>query len=156
MRARVITVSNRASAGVYQDLGGPLIVAALRELDFDVDDPVVVPDGNPVASALQRAVADRFDLVVTTGGTGLTRQDLTPEMTRRVVQREVPGISEAIRAYGVANGIPTAMLSRGVAGVAGSTLVVNLPGSPGGVKDGLAVLNPVLRHAVEQINGGDH
>jgi molybdenum cofactor synthesis domain-containing protein len=156
VRARVITVSNRASQGVYADTGGPIIVSALRDLGCEVDDPVVVPDGEPVARALQRAAADRFDLVVTTGGTGLTELDLTPEMTRRVITREVPGIAEAIRAYGVASGVPTASLSRGVAGLAGHTLIVNLPGSTGGVRDGLAVLQPVLLHAVDQIQGGDH
>jgi len=156
VRARVLTVSNRATAGVYEDTGGPIIVRALRELGCDVEDPVLVPDGTPVASALQRAVADRFDVVITTGGTGLTPLDLTPEMTRRVISREVPGLAEAIRAYGVSAGVPTASLSRGLAGVAGHTLVVNLPGSTGGVRDGLAVLAPVLLHAVDQIRGGDH
>ncbi|HET7327909.1 MAG TPA: MogA/MoaB family molybdenum cofactor biosynthesis protein [Nocardioidaceae bacterium] len=156
VRARVMTISNRASAGVYADTGGPIIVSALRELGCEVDDPVLVPDGEHVARALQRAVAARFEVVVTTGGTGLTPLDLTPEMTRRVISREVPGIAEAIRAYGVAAGVPTAMLSRGLAGVAGHTLIVNLPGSAGGVRDGLAVLGPVLLHAVDQIRGGDH
>lgn len=156
VRARVVTISNRASAGIYEDRGGPLIVAALRDLGCEVDEPVVVPDGEPVASTLQRAVSDRFDLVVTTGGTGLTELDLTPEMTRRVITREVPGIAEAIRAYGVASGVPTASLSRGVTGLAGHTLIINLPGSTGGVRDGLAVLTPVLLHAVDQIQGGDH
>jgi len=156
VRARVLTVSNRATAGVYEDTGGPIIVRALRELGCDVEDPVLVPDGTPVASALQRAVADRFDVVITTGGTGLTPLDLTPEMTRRVISREVPGLAEAIRAYGVSAGVPTASLSRGLAGVAGHTLIVNLPGSTGGVRDGLAVLAPVLLHAVDQIRGGDH
>lgn len=156
MRALVVTVSNRVSAGVYADRGGPLIVEGLAGLGFEVDGPQVVRDGEPVAEALRAAVGSAYDVVVTTGGTGITPLDLTPEMTRRVVDREVPGLAEAIRAYGVAHGVPTAALSRGVAGVAGSTLVVNLPGSTGGVRDGLAVIGPVLQHAVEQIRGGDH
>jgi molybdenum cofactor synthesis domain-containing protein len=156
VRALVVTVSNRAAAGVYEDRGGPLIVEALSGLGCAVDGPQVVPDGEPVHDALARAVDERYAVVVTTGGTGLTPMDLTPEMTRRVVDTEVPGIAEAIRAYGVGQGVPTAALSRGVCGVARGTLVVNLPGSTGGVRDGLAVLTPVLLHAVEQIAGGDH
>ena len=93
---------------------------------------------------------------MTTGGTGLTPGDLTPEMTRKVIDREVPGISESIRAAGVAAGIPAAMLSRGLAGLAGDVLIVNLPGSSGGVKDGMKVLASVLTHAVDQARGGDH
>ncbi|MGN6610982.1 MAG: MogA/MoaB family molybdenum cofactor biosynthesis protein [Angustibacter sp.] len=156
MRAVVITASNRAAAGVYADRGGPILVDGLRELGFDVGDPVVVPDGDPVEQALRDAVADDVEVVLTTGGTGLTPGDLTPEVTRRVLDREAPGIAEAIRAYGVANGVPSAMLSRGLAGFAVRTLVVNLPGSSGGCRDGLAVLRPVLVHAVEQVQGGDH
>jgi molybdenum cofactor synthesis domain-containing protein len=155
MRALVVTVSNRAAAGVYSDRGGPIIAAGLAELGARVDGPLVVPDGVPVEEALRKAVQDGYDVVVTTGGTGLTPMDLTPEMTRRVVDREVPGIAEAIRAAGVAK-VPTAALSRGIAGLAGTTLVVNLPGSPGGVRDGMAVLGPILGHAVDQIHGGDH
>lgn len=156
MRAVVLTISNRAAAGVYTDNSGPVIVDALREAGWKVSDPVVVPDGGPVLKALRDAVDDEFDVVVTTGGTGISPLDLTPEMTRQVLDRELPGVAEAIRAYGVAQGVPTAILSRGVAGTAGRTLVVNLPGSTGGVKDGLAVMMPVLRHAVDQIAGGDH
>ncbi|HEX3005595.1 MAG TPA: molybdenum cofactor synthesis domain-containing protein [Angustibacter sp.] len=156
MKAVVITASNRAAAGVYADRGGPILVEGLRELGFDVGDPVVVPDGEPVEQALREVVADDVEVVLTTGGTGLTPGDVTPEVTRRVLDREAPGIAEAIRAYGVANGVPTAMLSRGLAGFAGRTLVVNLPGSSGGCRDGLAVLRPVLVHAVEQVRGGDH
>ena len=152
----MVVASNRAAAGVYADRGGPVLVAGLRELGFDVDGPQVVPDGEPVAEALASAVAAAYDVVLTTGGTGLTPGDLTPEMTRRVVDREVPGLAEAIRAHGVANGVPTAALSRGLAGLAGRTLVVNLPGSTGGCRDGLTVLAPVLVHAVEQVGGGDH
>ena len=156
MRAEVVVASNRVAAGVYADETGPLIVDALHELGFTVDAPVVVPDGEPVALAISAAVEGGARLVVTTGGTGLTPTDRTPEATRGLLDFEVPGIAEAIRAYGVAAGVPTAMLSRGVAGVIGACLVVNLPGSRGGVKDGLAVLRPVLVHAVEQVVGSDH
>src|SRR5206468_12645287 len=109
--------------------------------------PVVVGDGEPVERALRDAVTRGYDVVLTTGGTGLTPTDLTPEMTLRVVDREVPGVAEAIRARGVAAGVASASLSRAVAGLAGRTLVVNLPGSPGGCSDGIAVLTPILPHA---------
>ena len=155
MRAVVIVASNRASAGVYTDTSGPLLVTGLRELGCEVDEPIVVPDGDPVEAALRRAVAERVDVVLTSGGTGISPTDATPEMTRRVLDYEVPGIAEAIRAAGVAK-VPTAALSRGLAGVAGRTLVVNLPGSTGGARDGLAVLGPILGHAVDQLRGGDH
>lgn len=155
LRALAVTASNRAAAGVYEDRGGPLIVAALQELGFAVDGPRVVADGDPVGEALREGVAEGYDLVVTTGGTGISPTDRTPEVTRAVLDYEVPGIAEAIRAAGREK-VPTAVLSRGVAGVAGRTLVVNLPGSTGGVKDGLAVLAPLVVHAVDQIRGGDH
>ena len=157
VRALAVTVSNRAAAGIYEDRSGPVLAGLLRSAGCSVvDGPLVVPDGDPVEAALREAVAGGYDVVVTTGGTGLTAFDLTPEMTRRVLDREIPGIAEALRAAGSAAGVPAAILSRGVAGVAGQTLIVNLPGSAGGVRDGMAVLAPVLEHAVSQIHGGDH
>jgi molybdopterin biosynthesis enzyme MoaB len=141
VRALAVTISNRASAGVYEDRSGPVLADLLAEAGCAVD-TLVVMDGDPV--------------IVTTGGTGLTPSDRTPEMTRKVIDREVPGIAESIRAAGVAAGIPSAMLSRGLAGLAGDVLIVNLPGSTGGVKDGMQVLTPVLAHAVDQARGGDH
>ena len=156
IRALAVTVSNRAAAGVYEDRSGPVVAGLLAEAGCAVDGPLVVPDGAPVEAALRDAIAAGYDVVVTTGGTGLTPGDLTPEMTRRVLDREIPGIAEAIRAAGVAAGIPAAMLSRGLAGLAGRTLIVNLAGSTGGVRDGMTVLAPVLRHAIDQAHGGDH
>jgi molybdenum cofactor synthesis domain-containing protein len=156
IRALAVTVSNRAAAGVYEDRSGPVLASLLRGAGCSVDGPEVVPDGEPVEAALRDALAAGYDVVVTTGGTGLTPGDLTPEMTRRVVEREIPGIAEALRSAGAAAGVPSAILSRGVAGVAGRTLIVNLPGSTGGVRDGMAVLAPVLGHAISQIHGGDH
>ncbi|WP_375423417.1 molybdenum cofactor biosynthesis protein B [uncultured Friedmanniella sp.] len=154
--ALVITVSTRASAGVYADRSGPIIVESLRTLGFEVDDPLVVPDGDEVGAALRSAVEDGYAVVITTGGTGLNPHDHTPEQTRAVLEREIPPLAAAVARYGVDHGVPTAVLSRGLAGVAGTTLIINLPGSTGGARDGMTVLAPVLGHAVSQIRGGDH
>jgi molybdenum cofactor synthesis domain-containing protein len=155
VRARVVVASNRASAGVYADTSGPIVVDRLRELGCTVEEPVVVPDGEPVGEAIRAAAADGVHVVVTSGGTGISPTDRTPEVTRALLDYEIPGIAEAIRAHG-APAVPTAVLSRGVAGVLGRTLVVNLPGSTGGARDGMAVLGPILAHAVDQLRGGDH
>jgi molybdenum cofactor synthesis domain-containing protein len=156
IRALAITVSNRAAAGIYEDRSGPVLADLLRTAGCEVDGPRVVADGDPVEAALRDAVQAGYDVVVTTGGTGLTPTDLTPEMTRKVLDREVPGIADAIRQEGAAAGVPSAVLSRGLSGLAGQTLIVNLPGSTGGVRDGMAVLSRVLTHAVDQARGGDH
>lgn len=155
-RAVVLTASNRAAAGVYADTSGQVLADGLRALGFEVAGPHVHPDDvEELAGALRTAVAGGADLVVTTGGTGLSPTDVTPEATRAVLEREAPGIAEAVRRYG-ADHVPTSVLSRGLAGTAGRTLIVNLPGSTGGVRDGLAVLGPLLPHVVSQLRGGDH
>jgi len=156
LRAHVVVASNRASAGVYEDTAGPVLVDFLDELGFEVGPPSVVPDGPEVAEAITAAVAADARVVLTTGGTGLTPTDRTPEMTRPLLDFEIPGIPEALRAYGVARGVPTAMLSRGVAGLIGDCLVINLPGSRGAVEDAIEVLREVIPHAVEQSRGSDH
>lgn len=151
----MVTVSTRAAAGVYADDAGPRVVALLVGAGFEVSDPVVVPDGRQgVAQAIVSACA-RADVVVTNGGTGLHPKDETPEATRDVVDRLVPGIAEAMRAAAL-DVTPMGMLSRAVAGVRGRTLVVNLPGSPKAATENLQVVLPVLRHAADQIHGGDH
>jgi molybdenum cofactor synthesis domain-containing protein len=156
IRALAITISNRAAAGVYADRSGPVLVRLLRAQGCEVDGPQVVADGDPVETALRDAVKAGYDVVITTGGTGLTPTDRTPEMTKKVIDREIPGIADAIRWEGAGAGVPSAMLSRGVAGLAGQTLIVNLPGSPGSVQDGMAALSRVLVHAVDQARGSDH
>lgn len=156
MKGAVVVASGRAAAGVYDDTTGPLLVDALTSWGFDTAAPVVVPDGDPVGEAVRAALDDGADVVLTTGGTGINPTDRTPEATWPLLDRELPGVAEAIRAHGVAKGVPTAMLSRGLAGVSGRAVVVNLPGSRGGVKDAIAVLTGVVPHAVDQLRGGDH
>jgi len=156
LKAVVIIASNRAAEGIYPDRSGPIMVTTVQAWGFEVGDPVVVGDGDPVGLALTGAIEAGADVVLTSGGTGVSPTDRTPEVTAPLLDRELPGVAEAIRAHGVAAGVPTAMLSRGLAGVAGRTVIVNLPGSTGGVRDGLAVLEPVLVHLIDQVRGGDH
>jgi molybdenum cofactor synthesis domain-containing protein len=154
--ALVLSISTRGAAGLRDDTAGPMLKAGIAEAGFEATGPQLVPDGSAVGDALRQAVAAGYDVVVTTGGTGVTPNDVTPEQTRPLLDRELPGIAEAIRAVGVAHGVPTAVLSRGLAGVAGTTVIVNLPGSPRAIPDGLEVLVPVLAHLVDQVRGGDH
>jgi molybdenum cofactor biosynthesis protein B len=155
-RARVVTVSDRSHEGVRDDSSGPMLSDLLTDQGFAVAEVIVVPDDIEVIEiALRAAISDGVDLIATTGGTGMSARDVTPEATRRVIEREAPGLAEALRQYRREE-IPTTILSRAVAGIAGSTLIVNLPGSNGGVKDGVAVLEPVIGHAIAQLRGGDH
>jgi molybdenum cofactor biosynthesis protein B len=153
VKAVVLTVSDRVSAGERADASGPLAAELLEPAGFTVTTDLVADDAAAIAKAIRAAVDSGVDLVITTGGTGLGPRDVTPEATAEVVDRPAPGIAELIRAAG---SVPTAALSRGIAGVAGRALVVNLAGSTGAVRDGIGALVPLLPHAVDQLGGGDH
>jgi cyclic pyranopterin phosphate synthase len=155
--AVVVTCSNRSAAGEREDASGPMLVNALREAGFDVapDAIVVADDEAQIAGLLARLADAGHRLILTTGGTGLTPTDVTPAATRRVIEREAPGLAELMRSAGLAS-TPMAALSRGVVGTRGSALIANLPGSPKGARESLDALLPVLRHALEQLEGGDH
>lgn len=160
MRGMVVTVSDRASTANRVDETGPLVVGQLREAGFDVPDAVVIADGqNSVSAALSDAIGAGADFILTLGGTGVSPRDQTPEGTAPHLVQNLPGIAEEIRRVGTQK-VPTAVLSRGLAGIAEHdghrTVVVNLAGSTGAAKDGLAVLLPLIPHLVEQLAGGDH
>jgi molybdenum cofactor synthesis domain-containing protein len=155
-QALVITVSTRTAAGIWTDTSGPILVSGLSALGIEVAGPVVVADGDPVGVALRSGIDSGYDLIVTTGGTGLSPTDHTPEQTRPLLDREIPGIPEAIRAQGLGGGMANAVLSRGLAGLARTTLIINVPGSAGGARDAIAAVAPTLLHALDQIAGHQH
>jgi molybdenum cofactor synthesis domain-containing protein len=153
-RALAVVASTRAASGVYEDRTGPALLAWFESRGWS-GGVVVVADGDAVGEAIGDALSSGIDVVVTTGGTGVAPSDVTPEQTAPLLERTLPGLAEAIRARGAAK-VPTAVLSRGTAGVSGRSVVVNLPGSPGGVRDGIDVLDPVIGHLLDQLGGGDH
>jgi len=154
--AVVITASNRASAGVYADTSGEILAAGLTKLGYELKDPIVIPDNiSQIQDAIELSLAGNVDLIVTTGGTGVSPHDVTPEATAPLIKKLLPGIPEAFRAYS-RDRVPTTDLSRGLAGVTGSSLIINLPGSPGGVKDGLVIIERLAGHIHDQIAGVDH
>jgi molybdenum cofactor synthesis domain-containing protein len=153
--ARVIIASTRAATGVYADRTGPLIVDWLNRRGIETPAPNVVADGHGVVQALNAAISENAHVIITSGGTGISPTDGTAEATANVVDYQIPGLADAIRRSGLPH-VPTSVLSRGVCGVSNGTLIVNLPGSTGGVKDGLGVLDDILEHALDQLAGKDH
>jgi molybdenum cofactor synthesis domain-containing protein len=154
--AIVITASNRASAGVYQDLSGQALKEGLIKLGYQVLDYVVVPDEiDQISNQIKGALNKEINLIVTTGGTGISPKDFTPEATKPLIEKELPGFAEALRAYSREK-VPTADLTRGLAGVTGNSFIINLPGSPGAIKDGLVIIERLAPHIHDQLAGNDH
>jgi molybdenum cofactor synthesis domain-containing protein len=155
-RAAVITASNRAFNGVYDDTSGQILLEGLKALGYQIDGVQVLPDEKEqITSALKSAITDGIDLVVTTGGTGISPFDVTPEATAPLIEKHMPGILEALRSYS-RDKVPTTDLSRGAAGVTNKTLIINLPGSPGAAKDGLVIIERLASHIHDQLAGHDH
>ena len=154
--AVIIPASNRASAGVYSDTSGEILFAGLSSLGYVVAKPIVIPDDvTKIEAEIKKAVQDKIDLIVTTGGTGVSPHDVTPEATAPLIEKLILGIPEALRAHS-RDRVPTTDLSRGLVGVTGQSLIINLPGSPGGVKDGLVIIERLAGHVHDQVAGIDH